>query len=62
VGERGNFYQQAENLLTKDVPAFPVWHYVLVQLVKPYVGGDVPNNLGNNYTKDMYIIKHREVE
>ncbi|RPH20282.1 hypothetical protein EHN07_20055 [Buttiauxella warmboldiae] len=33
------FYQQAEDKLAQDIPAIPVYHYVLVQLVKPYVGG-----------------------
>lgn len=26
--ERGKFYQQAEDLLGRDVPAIPVYHYV----------------------------------
>ncbi|VTP66248.1 Uncharacterised protein [Leclercia adecarboxylata] len=25
---RGTFYQQAEDLLARDVPAIPVYHYV----------------------------------
>ncbi len=58
VAERGKFYQQAEDKLAEDVPAIPVYHYVLVQLVKPYVGGYAPNNLGFYYTKDMFIKKH----
>jgi oligopeptide transport system substrate-binding protein len=58
VVERGQFYQQAENQLAEDVPAIPVYHYVLAQLVKPYVGGYAPSNLGFYYTKDMYIKKH----
>lgn len=58
VEERGKFYQQAENQLAEDVPAIPVYHYVIAQLVKPYVGGYAPNNLGFYYTKDMYIKKH----
>lgn len=58
VEQRGKFYQQAEDKLAEDVPAIPVYHYVLAQLVKPYVGGYAPNNLGFYYTKDMYIKKH----
>lgn len=58
MAERGKFYQQAEDKLAEDVPAIPVYHYVLVQLVKPYVGGYAPNNLGFYYTKDMFIKKH----
>lgn len=58
VADRGKFYQQAENQLAEDVPAIPVYHYVVAQLVKPFVGGYAPNNLGYNYSKNMYIIKH----
>ena len=58
VGERGKFYQQAEAILAQDVPAIPVYHYVRARLVKPWVGGFDPNNLGYVYTKDLYITKH----
>ncbi len=58
VAQRGKYYQQAENQLAQDVPAIPVYHYVLAQLVKPFVGGYAPNHLGFYYTKDMYIKKH----
>ena len=56
--ERGKFYQQAEDLLGRDVPAIPVYHYVRTHLVKPWVGGFTPDKLGYYYTKDMYIKKH----
>lgn len=56
--ERGRFYQQAEDLLGRDVPAIPVYHYVRTHLVKPWVGGFTPDKLGYYYTKDMYIKKH----
>ncbi|MEG6267893.1 ABC transporter substrate-binding protein [Enterobacter quasihormaechei] len=56
--ERGKLYQQAEDLLGRDVPAIPVYHYVRTHLVKPWVGGFTPDKLGYYYTKDMYIKKH----
>lgn len=56
--ERGKFYQQAEDLLGRDVPAIPVYHYVRTHLVKPWIGGFTPDKLGYYYTKDMYIKKH----
>ncbi|HFE3556162.1 TPA: ABC transporter substrate-binding protein [Enterobacter hormaechei] len=56
--ERGKFYQQAEDLLGRDVPAIPVYHYVRTHLIKPWVGGFTPDKLGYYYTKDMYIKKH----
>ena len=55
---RGKYYQQAEDLLAKDVPAVPVYHYVRIHLVKPWVGGFTPDKLGYYFTKDMYIKKH----
>lgn len=57
-GARGKYYQQAEDLLAKDVPAVPVYHYVRTHLVKPWVGGFTPDKLGYYFTKDMYIKKH----
>ena len=54
---RGKYYQQAEDLLAKDVPAVPVYHYVRTHLVKPWVGGFTPDKLGYYFTKDMYIKK-----
>lgn len=56
--ERGKYYQQAEDLLGRDVPAIPVYHYVRTHLVKPWVGGFTPDKLGYYFTKDMYIKKH----
>lgn len=56
--QRGQFYQKAEDVLAQNVPAIPVYQYVVVKLVKPYVGGYHTNNLGYFYTKDMYIKKH----
>ncbi|TCW16635.1 oligopeptide transport system substrate-binding protein [Raoultella sp. BIGb0138] len=58
VVTRGQFYQQAEDLLGKDVQAVPVYHYVRTHLVKPWVGGFTPDKLGYYFTKDMYIKKH----
>ncbi|HFD8278581.1 TPA: ABC transporter substrate-binding protein [Raoultella ornithinolytica] len=55
---RGKYYQQAEDLLAKDVPAVPIYHYVRTHLVKPWVGGFTPDKLGYYFTKDMYIKKH----
>jgi len=58
ANERGKDYQQAEAILAQDVPAIPVYHYVRARLVKPWVGGFDPSNLGYVYTKDLYITKH----
>ena len=58
AAQRGRYYQQAEDILARDVPAIPVYHYVSVQLVKPYIGGFSPSPLGVYYTKDLYVVKH----
>lgn len=58
MAKRGEYYQKAEDILAKDVPAIPVYHYVRTHLVKPWVGGFTPDKLGFYFTKDMYIIKH----
>lgn len=58
VADRGKYYQQAEDLLARDVPAIPVYHYVRTHLVKPWVGGFNPDPLGYYLTQDMYIKKH----
>lgn len=58
VAERGKYYQQAEDILARDVPAIPIYHYVRTHLVKPWVGGFNPDPLGYYLTQDMYIKKH----
>lgn len=57
VAERGQYYQQSEDILAQDVPAIPVYHYVKAYLVKPWVGGFEPNNRGEFFTKDLYLKK-----
>ena len=58
IKDREILYQKAEDVLTHEIPAIPIYEYVTVKLVKPYVGGFKINNLGFYYTKDMYIIQH----
>ncbi|OCQ51021.1 Periplasmic oligopeptide-binding protein precursor [Photorhabdus australis subsp. thailandensis] len=52
------YFQQAEDILAKDVPAIPVFYYVGVRLVKPYIGGYYLSPLGFISSKDLYVIKH----
>ncbi|WP_232370170.1 ABC transporter substrate-binding protein [Xenorhabdus lircayensis] len=51
-------YQQAIDILNKEIPAIPVYYYVRVKLIKPYVGGVHIDSLGTILTKYLYIIKH----
>lgn len=56
---RAEVYQQAEQQLDKESAIVPVYYYVNVDLVKPYVGGYTGKDPMNNvYMKDLYIIKH----
>ncbi|MFO6424333.1 ABC transporter substrate-binding protein [Motilimonas sp. KMU-193] len=57
ANERANYYQQAEAILSQDMPVAPIYQYVSARLVKPYLGGYPNNPLDNLYTKDMYLIK-----
>ncbi|PHM71182.1 ABC transporter substrate-binding protein [Xenorhabdus kozodoii] len=52
------YYQQASDILTKELPAIPIYFYVNHNMVKPYVGGFNINARGEYFTKDLYIIEH----
>ncbi|PID49696.1 MAG: oligopeptide ABC transporter substrate-binding protein OppA [Proteobacteria bacterium] len=55
--ERSQLYAQAEQLLAKDMPIAPIYHYVNARLVSPKVGGYPMNNAEDNiYSKDLYMI------
>lgn len=58
VAARNKLYVQAEEILAKDMPIAPIYQYVTVRMVKPYVGGYPANQLDNLYSKEMYIIAH----
>jgi oligopeptide transport system substrate-binding protein len=59
AAERRHCYQQAEQVLTEDVPVIPLYHGLRSRLVKPYVGGlDIRNPMNLIYTKDLYLIQH----
>jgi oligopeptide transport system substrate-binding protein len=55
---RAKFMQDAEQILLAEAPIMPVYFYVSKHLVKPWVGGFVPNIMDHVYTKDLYILKH----
>ncbi|WP_410014664.1 ABC transporter substrate-binding protein [Sodalis sp. C49] len=56
--DRARYYQQAEDILTRESPAIPVYQYVSVKLVKPYIGGFHESPLGYVYARDLYVVKH----
>ncbi|MBD2795343.1 oligopeptide ABC transporter substrate-binding protein OppA [Xenorhabdus sp. 18] len=51
-------YQRAIDILNQEMPAIPVYYYVRVKLVKPYIGGFHIDSMGNMPTKDLYVINH----
>ncbi|WP_319939126.1 peptide ABC transporter substrate-binding protein [Xenorhabdus littoralis] len=53
-----DYYQKASDILTKDLPAIPIYFYVNHHMVKPYVGGFDINSRGEYFTKDLYIIEY----
>ncbi|WGE30980.1 peptide ABC transporter substrate-binding protein (plasmid) [Edwardsiella tarda] len=56
--KKNTYYQQALTILAQDVPAIPIYQYVKVNAVKPWVGGYKSNLLGYTYTRDMYVVAH----
>ena len=36
----------------------PIYFYVSKHLIKPWVGGFVPNIMDHTYTKDLHILSH----
>jgi len=56
--QRIRLMQQAEARLLADLPILPIYVYVSKHLIKPHVGGFVPNILDHTYSKDLYLLKH----
>ncbi|PQJ61027.1 oligopeptide ABC transporter substrate-binding protein OppA [Vibrio chagasii] len=54
--ERKALYNEAEELLAKDMPIAPIYQYVKSRLVNPHVGGFPVNNAEDKiFSKDLYI-------
>ncbi len=49
---------EAEKLLIADMPMIPIYYYVQLHLVKPYVSGYEPNFIGEVYSKDVTVAAH----
>jgi oligopeptide transport system substrate-binding protein len=56
--ERAALLQAAERQLLADMPLVPLYFYVSKHLVKPWVGGYVPNIMDQHLHKNMYVLKH----
>lgn len=58
LDKRARLMEAAERILLEDTPLIPIYFYVSKHLIKPWVGGFVPNIMDRTYTKDLYILKH----
>ena len=56
--KRAQLMQAAERILLAEAPLIPLYFYVSKHLIKPWVGGFVPNIMDHTYTKDLYILRH----
>jgi len=57
LDKRRAMMQEAERILLNDHPIIPIYSYVTKHMVKPRVGGYVPNILDHTYSKDLWIEK-----
>jgi len=58
LAQREKYLQQAEVVLLEELPIMPIYFYVTVRLVKPWVGGFSSNIMDHHRSKDYYILKH----
>jgi oligopeptide transport system substrate-binding protein len=56
--KRARLLEAAERVLLNDTPIIPIYFYISKHLIKPWVGGFVPNIMDHTYTKDLYILEH----
>lgn len=54
--ERTRLMQQAEKMILDEQALIPVFSYVSKHLLKPHVGGYVPNPEDKMYTKDLFLL------
>ncbi|MBT8423218.1 MAG: peptide ABC transporter substrate-binding protein [Gammaproteobacteria bacterium] len=58
LDKRALLLQEAERIMLDETPLIPIYFYVSKRVVKPWVGGYVPNIMDHTFTKDLYILKH----
>jgi oligopeptide transport system substrate-binding protein len=56
--KRAELLEAAERQLLADMPIIPLYHYVSTHLMKPWIGGYVPNIMDQHLHKDWYVLKH----
>lgn len=56
--ERNQYYDQAEQILARDMPIAPIYYFMQARLVNPNLGGYPTENAeGRIYSKDLYFKK-----
>jgi oligopeptide transport system substrate-binding protein len=50
--------EEAERILLADMPVMPLYFYVSMHMVKPWIGGYTPNIMDHAYHKDFFVLKH----
>ena len=58
LDKRAEYLQEAERVLLDDLPLIPIYFYVTVRMVKPWVVGYEPNIMDHYRTQDVKILKH----
>jgi oligopeptide transport system substrate-binding protein len=58
LDKRAALLEEAERVLLADQPILPLYYYVTMHLVKPWVGGWQPNIMDRHASKDLYVLKH----
>ena len=56
--KRAKILEEAERVMLDETPIIPIYFYISKHLIKPWVGGFVPNIMDHTYTKDLYILEH----
>ncbi len=55
---RAELLQQAERVLVEDLPIMPLYFYVTARMVRPWVGGYMPNIMDHHRSQNFHILKH----
>ena len=58
MARRAELLQQAERVLVEDLPIMPLYFYVTARLVRPWVGGYMPNIMDHHRSQNFHILKH----
>lgn len=56
--KRGDLLEQAESVLLNDMPIIPIYFYVKLRMVKPWVAGYESNIMDHHLHKYFSILKH----